>query len=349
MRFEDIKQVLNEAPMPPSELRMQLLQEKKQKDYQERLEKEKQEKIEREKLEKQRLERERVEREKMEKNRKERERLEQELKEKENRIFGNKNKPRLFENDQDKSPLTRQHASKPFLNYSPYTPGPNILSRNKPEVYGAHAQTPNVEKRNNFNFFQRNEVKRNEVKPVFYAAPGKEVISELNVKRDVSPIRDLLARREERKNTDSADRVNNSGTDSSKPISSERNLGENNENLIGLPHFRVEETKSDKTERNHRISESPRDVQVVKSKPEASSFKEKEKENEKRKKVYSKEPKESSRRKEREEVKEVLVKNDSNKNSDGKETKVVEMRNRLDEERKKMREDINIKKVRKLH
>jgi len=344
MRFEDVKQVMNEVPIPPSELRMQLLQEKKQKDYQERLEKEKQEKLEREKLEKQRLERERIEREKMEKNRKERERLEQELKEKENRIFGNKNRPKLFENEQDKSPLSRQHASKPFLNYSPYTPGPNILSRNKPEVYGAHAQTPNVEKRNNFNFFQRNDVKRNEVKPVFYAAPGKEVISELNVKRDVSPIRDLLARREDRRNNDSAEnKVNGSaGTDNSKPISSERNLlNENNENF-GLPQFRVEETKSDKTDRNHKISESPRDAHALKARVEASSFKDKE--NERKKKIHLKDSKEISRKKEREEVRDILPKNDSNKNSDGKEGKVVEMRNRLDEERKRMREDINLKK-----
>ena len=346
MRFEDIKQVLNEAPMPPSELRLQLLQEKKQKDYQDRLEKEKQEKLEREKLEKQRLERERIEREKMEKNRKERERLEQELKEKENRIFGNKNRPRLFENDQDKSPMSRQHPSKPFLNYSPYTPGPNLLNRNKPEVYGAHAQTPNIEKRNNFNFFQRNDVKRNEVKPVFYAAPGKEVISELNVKRDVSPIRDLLARREERRNNDSSDnKVNNSaGTDSSKPISSERNLNDNKEDFGGLAQFRVEETKSDKTDRNHKVSESPRDAHIVKTRAETSSFKEKE--NERKKKVYSKEP---SRKKEREETREIVSKNEKNemnKNSDGKEGKVIEMRNRLDEERKKMREDINLKKVR---
>jgi len=353
MRMEDVKQVNNEAPMPQSDLRMLLLQEKKQKENQERAEKDK---MERERLEKERrlrLEREKSEREKMEKIRKERDRLEQELREKENRLFGNKNNLKLM-NDENKG--SQPYLNRPYMGHTPYTPGPNLLNRNKPEVYANQAQTPNVgANRNNgmFNFFRRDrdEIEKNKVKPVLYAAPSKEVIptkeiiQEVNVRRDISPIRDILARKERNVENPENKAVNNSAqangsNDSARPsAASEKKVDELNE-ALGL-QYKVEETKSDKT--NHKASPSSNDVQVGKSKYESSNFKEKEKEAQRRKKVVSKEPKEKSRKKD--ELKEMIIKNEnSNRVLDTKEARLAEIRSKLDEERKRMRDDINLKK-----
>ena len=356
MRMEDVKQVNNEVPMPQSDLRMLLLQEKKQKENQERAEKEK---MERERLEKERrmrIEREKNEREKMDKIRKERDRLEQELREKENRLFGNKNNLKLM-NDENRG--NQPYSNRPIFGRAPYTPGPNILDRNKPEVFGIQAQTPNVgANRNNgmLGFFgrrDRDEVEKNKVKPVLYAAPSKEIIptkeiiQEVNVRRDISPIRDILVRKERNAAAENPENkpVNNSAqsnNESARPstAASEKKIDELNE-ALGL-QYKVEETKSDKT--NHKASPSSNEVQVGKSKYESSSFKEKEKEAQRRKKVVSKESKEKSRKKE--ELKEMMMKNEnSNRVLDTKEARLAEIRSKLDEERKRMRDDINLKKA----
>jgi len=354
MRMEDVKQVNNEAPMPQSDLRLLLLQEKKQKENQERAERDK---LERERAEKRlRLEREKNEREKMDKLRKERERMEQEMREKENKIFGNRNNLKL-QGEGGNQP----YSNRPYMGHSPYTPGPNLLNRNKPEVYGNQAQTPNVgANRNNgmFNFFRRDrdEIEKNKVKPVLYAAPSKEliptkeIINEVNVRRDISPIRDILVRRERNSENPENKAVNNSAQNenaSARPSASDKNANEkNDDNMLGL-QYRVEETKSDKTDRNHKASPSSNDVQVAKTKVENSSFKEKEKEKEKeiqrRKKVVSRENKEKEKSKKKEELKEMIVKDDSNRVLDAKEARLAEIRDKLAEERKRMREDINTK------
>ena len=61
MRLEEIRNVINEAHMPPEILKKQIFQEKQEKDKQERLEKER---FEKDKLEREKHEREIIEREK---------------------------------------------------------------------------------------------------------------------------------------------------------------------------------------------------------------------------------------------------------------------------------------------
>ena len=359
MRFDEIKHVMNESPMPPSELRLQLLQEKKQKEYQDRLEKDRQDKIEREKqererIEKNRIERERSDREKIERGRKERERLEQELREKENKLLA-RNKLKLLENDQERSPLFKnnKYGNKPYLGHAPYTPGADILSRNKPEINN-YPYTPNIDKnRNNnmFNLFQRNDIKRNEVKPVHYAAQVKDIITEVNVRRDISPLKNYIAKKIDAKNNE-RDSRSTDNTDASsaptnlemnKPVQSEKTpTTNNNDNILNDLQLKVEETRSDKSERVYKASQSPKNVAVTKTRHESSSFKEKDEERKRR--ALQKEAKDSQKK--REQVKELSEKKESSKGAESNKGKVMEIRNKLAEERKKMRDDIISKKVR---
>lgn len=285
------------------------------------------ERIEREKQ--QRMERERLEREKMERGRKERERLEQELKDKENRLLG-KNRLKLFENDGERSPFSRDkgaYGNKAYLPQYPYTPGPDILSRNKPEVYGQAPITPNPE-RNQLGLFRRDDLKRNEVKPVLYAAPVKEIINE--AKRDVSPLRFVPARKVPE--NDSGSGINNSNQ------KAEKNLNENNENALNV--LRVEESRSDKSER--KVTPTPKDGPILsRNKPESSGFKA----------IAQKEAREMQKKKEQQQGKESARGdssrgNESERSEKGEKARVNDMRSKLDEERKKMREDIMMKKVR---
>ena len=361
MRFDEIKHVMNELPMPPSELRLQLLQEKKQKEYQDRLEKDRQDKIDREKQErerheKNRIERERSDREKIERGRKERERLEQELREKENKLLA-RNKLKLLENDQERSPLLRnnKYGNKPYLGHAPYTPGADILTRNKPEISN-YPYTPNIDKnRNNnmFNLFQRNDIKRNEVKPIHYAAQVKDIITEVNVRRDISPLKNYIAKKIDAKNserdsrsTDNTDASNApTNLEMNKPVQSEKTpTTNNNDNILNDLQLKVEETRSDKSERVHKASQSPKNVAVSKTRHESSSFKEKDEERKRR--FLQKEAKESQKRKEQ--VKELSEKKESSKGVENNKGKVMEIRSKLDEERKKMRDDIISKKVKNI-
>lgn len=322
----DIKQVMNEVPMPPSELRQLLLQEKKQKDYQDKLGKEKQdrlerEKFEREKLEKERLmrlekvkqEREKFERERLEKERQDKIRRDKERLEQENKHFPKRDKALIIEN--------QKYNNKPQFGLSPYTPAGDILSRNKPDL-NPSALTPNIERNRNFNFFQKNDVRKNEGRPALNAGPQKDLIEGIP-KRDVSPIRNFLVKKPERHSIE-----NNNGSGSTERAT-ERGSIEGSELKIN----KGTENKSDKSERKDTDSQSPKNQMIHKKNSEDSNFK----------KAFLKEGRES------------LNKEDSVPTSsrvsepkfieDRSKEKLAEIRSHHDEERKEMKKFMLSKKV----
>ena len=270
MKFDEIKQVLKEEPIPMDMLRLQMLKEKKEKEAQEKLEKEKLERIEKQ----QRLEREKAEREKMEQEKREREKLEQELREKEkdNRIQKIKNMMQLPpEKERDRSPLLRnaftpasgnpKPSNKLELPNSPFTPG--LLVRNKP--YDNQPRTPNYPCKNDnvFNPFlknnERSELKKVEIKPILYAAPTKEPQS---VRGEKSPFlepkksKEVIGNKSSEESKPADLKIEGSKFGEEKPSVSPRNIFVQNNLKDAVQADKLKDNKAKEAEeRNRKIAE----------------------------------------------------------------------------------------------
>ena len=200
MKLEEIKNVINEAPMPLEMLKKQMQQEKLEKDKQDRLEKDKQERLEKEKFEREKLEK---EREKMERDKYERDRERER-----ERIINYKNIINLpSHRDLSPTPLNRNMISPSNINnqINNVTPKlnqkiefPSIPSNNKNNICPPsnqkkeYALSPSPANNNIFNPFAKNDIKFVEVKPILYT-PSSQLTPKPNpnqadqfIKREVA-------------------------------------------------------------------------------------------------------------------------------------------------------------------
>jgi hypothetical protein len=325
MKFDEITQVLKEEPIPLDMLRLQMMKEKKEKDAQEKSEKDKIEK-----MEKHRLEREKIEREKMEQEKREREKLEQELKnkEKESRLQKLKNMMQLPpEKERDRSPLLRNAITpnnnpKPLqkleMPNSPFTPG--LLVRNKEFE---QPRTPNYPSRNDvFNPFLKNndrsDIKKVEIKPILYAAPNKEPQS---VRGEKSPLIDnkraLIIK----------DTPSNKSSDDGKPSD-----------------LRIEGTKIGE----EKPSVSPRNVFAhnnLRDAAQLDKLKDKAKENEEKNRKIAEVLKEGKKKRDQYKNQLEALKREDEQKKNEFEHLLFEKKKERDDDRKKMLDDIDRKRV----